>query len=82
MAVLEKQMAHRVTLEEAVAEDAYAWLERNSPLLLQAVNNALSDNKSPAQIRMAVSRMVGPDRQGLALRCYQAAQWVAGEFDQ
>lgn len=66
-----------VTLEEAINEDAYEWLARTSPRMLEAIQNELSRGRSPLEIRRLVSMHVGPDRAGLALRCYQAAIYIA-----
>jgi hypothetical protein len=70
----------KVTLEEAIAEDSCDWLAANAPRMVDAIHNSLISGLTPEQIRWVVSENVGPDRQGLALRCYQAARWMRGEF--
>jgi hypothetical protein len=75
-------MVDNMTLEAAIAEDAYEWMMANSPRLLFAIQHELQRGKNPDQVRMVVSNSVGPERQSVALRCYQAARWLAGEFDE
>ncbi len=65
-----------VTLEEAIAEDSFEWMARQAPRLLDAVSFELSAGRTPEDVRQIVSRQVGPERQALATRCYQAARWI------
>jgi hypothetical protein len=77
-----QQAIPKVTLEAALAEDAYDYLMRYSPRLVDALMHEITHGRSPKDIQHLVSSNVGPERQALALRCYLAARWVAGEFEE
>jgi hypothetical protein len=61
-------------LEQVIDQDGYLWLAVNAPAYLTAIQNALTKGETPETIRTYVSQRVGPERQGLALRCEQAAR--------
>lgn len=64
-----------LSLEEALANDAYEWLAINHPDLIDAIKFEIEKNKrSPEDIKRIVAQQVGPDRNALAMRCYQAAR--------
>lgn len=56
---------------------SYEWLSVNAPELVLAVAKELENGLDPAAIRFVVQRHVGPDREGLALRCEQAARYMS-----
>jgi hypothetical protein len=64
----------------AVALDkiSYEYLATNAPDLVVAIEQELRAGVQPEGVRFAVQRHVGPDREGLALRCEQAARYIAG----
>lgn len=55
---------------------SYEWLSVNAPDLLVAIELELNEGTGPDGIRFLVQRHVGPDREGLALRCQQAARYM------
>ena len=63
-------------LLDAIDRDGYEWLVTNAPHYIAAIEGELRQGATPEQIRYMVSRNVGPDRQGLALRCEQAARYL------
>lgn len=67
----------KLTLDEALAKEAYQWMAANVPELLDAIEYEMSSNHLTAEeVRRQVSQNVGPERQALATRCYQAARWM------
>ena len=60
----------------AIDYDAYEWLTSQAPHFLLAIEKELKQGRTPEEIRYMVSSRVGPDRQGLALRCEQAARYI------
>ena len=64
-------------IDRAICEDSYEWLIDNCPGLAQAVIDEVRAGASPEQIRGHVLRLVGAGREPLALRCQQAAAFVA-----
>ncbi|MBP8294440.1 MAG: hypothetical protein KAX65_16800 [Caldilineaceae bacterium] len=60
----------------AIDYDAYEWLSTNAPHYLAAIEKEIQGGRSPEAIRQIVSSRVGPERQGLALRCEQAARHI------
>jgi hypothetical protein len=62
-------------LIEALDRMSYEWLMTNAPELVVAISNELP-SMTPQGIRFIVQRHVGPDREGLALRCEQAARHI------
>ncbi|MEM7133443.1 MAG: hypothetical protein AAF702_44515 [Chloroflexota bacterium] len=65
-------------LRDVVDLDAYQWLQSHAPYYISAIQSSLSQGASPADIRQFISINVGTDRQGLALRCEQAARHIKG----
>ena len=63
-------------LIEAIDRDGYEWLLAYAPHYIAAIEDELRQGATPERIRYMVSRNVGPDRQGLALRCEQAARYL------
>lgn len=63
-------------LMAAIDYDAYEWLATNAPHYLTAIEKEIQNGRSPETIRQIVSGCVGPERQGLALRCEQAARHI------
>jgi hypothetical protein len=61
-------------LTEALDAMSYQWLSAQAPDLVLAIEAELTGGRSPYQIRLLTQRHVGPDRDGLALRCEQAAR--------
>lgn len=60
-------------LRDAVQLDAYLWMESNAPVYLAAIEHEVSKGASAADIRSRLVAELGPDRQALVRRCYQAA---------
>lgn len=60
----------------AIDYDAYEWLATNAPHYLAAIEKEIQSGRSPEAIRQIVSSRVGSERQGLALRCEQAARHI------
>lgn len=56
---------------------SYEWLATNAPDLLIAIDLELRAGTEPDGVRFIVQRHVGPDRENLALRCEQAARYIA-----
>lgn len=63
-------------LTEALDAISYQWLTTQAPELVVAIDQELDSGRTPYQIRLAAQRHVGPDRDGLALRCEQAARYM------
>ena len=66
-------------LAAALDRMSYEWLSTNAPDLVVAIDQELQVGTEPEGIRFIVQRHVGPDREGLALRCEQAARYMAGQ---
>jgi hypothetical protein len=64
-------------LGAALDRMSYDYLATNAPDLLLAIEEELDAGISPEGVRFFVQRRVGPDREGLALRCEQAARHMA-----
>ena len=69
----------RPTPATATALDriSYEWLATQFPDLVTAIEQDMARGATPAAIKFLVSRHVGPDRDGLALRCEQAARHMS-----
>lgn len=65
------------SLTAALDRMSYEYLATNAPDLVSAISAELSGGTGPEAIRFIVQRHVGPDREGLALRCEQAARHMA-----
>jgi hypothetical protein len=63
-------------LIQALDRMSYEYLSTNAPDLIVAIDQELHEGLTPAEIRFRVQRHVGPDREGLALRCEQAARYM------
>ena len=68
-----------VALTAALDRMSYEYLSTNAPDLVVAIDKELRSGAEPEGIRFIVQRHVGPDREGLALRCEQAARYMAGQ---
>jgi hypothetical protein len=66
-------------LTQALDRMSYEYLATNAPDLVIAIDRELRNGTEPDGIRFIVQRHVGPDREGLALRCEQAARFMAGQ---
>ena len=66
-------------LTAALDRMSYEWLSTNAPDIIVAIDQELRNGTGPEGIRFIVQRHVGPDREGLALRCEQAARYMAGQ---
>ncbi len=64
-------------LTAALDRMSYEYLATNAPDLLIAIDLELRSGTEPDGIRFIVQKHVGPDREGLALRCEQAARYMA-----
>lgn len=65
-------------LAAALDRMSYEYLAINAPDLVMAIDQELRNGTEPDGIRFIVQRHVGPDRDGLAMRCEQAARYMAG----
>lgn len=68
-------------LLDAIDADAFDWLTQHAPRYVTAIEAEIRQGRTPAEIRYIVASNVGPDRQGLALRCAQAARHMTGAGD-
>jgi len=66
-------------LTAALDRMSFEYLSTNAPDLIVAIDQELQAGTEPEGIRFIVQRHVGPDREGLALRCEQAARYMAGQ---
>ena len=64
-------------LAAALDRLSYEYLSTNAPDLFVAIDQELRAGAEPESIRFIVQRHVGPDREGLAMRCEQAARYMA-----
>lgn len=64
-------------LVAALDKMSYEYLATNAPDLVVAIEQEMRAGSAPEAVRFAVQRHVGPDREGLALRCEQAARYMA-----
>ena len=69
--------ANGAALVAALDRMSYEYLSTNAPDLIVAIDRELQAGNEPEGIRFIVQRHVGPDRNGLALRCEQAARYIA-----
>jgi hypothetical protein len=69
--------ASGAALIAALDRMSYDYLSTNAPDLIVAIDRALQDGNEPEGIRFIVQRHLGPDRDGLARRCEQAARYIA-----
>ena len=67
-------------LGEALDRMSYEYLSTNAPDLVVAIDRELAQGSTPEGIRFVVQRYVGPDRDGLARRCEQAARHMTGQL--
>lgn len=63
-------------LQAALDAASYEWLVSNLPDVAQAIEAEVAAGATPGEIKTAVLRHTG--RLELALRCEQAARWLAG----
>ena len=66
-------------LTSALDRMSYEYLATNAPDLVVAIDQELRAGAEPETVRFIVQRHVGPDREGLALRCEQAARYIASQ---
>jgi hypothetical protein len=66
-------------LVSALDKLSYDFLVTNAPELIPAIERALTDGLTPQGVRFIVQREVGSLREGIALRCEQAARYLAGQ---
>ena len=79
-AILEVAMQKiRVATKDALDRMSYEWLSTSAADLVMAIDAELKAGTEPAGIRFIVQRHVGPDRDGLALRCEQAARYLQSQ---
>lgn len=62
---------------QALDQISHQWLGDTHPRLAEAIEFEVRAGVTPAEIRRYVMRQT--QRAELALRCEQAARWVAGE---
>lgn len=64
-------------LTKALDASSYEWLVSNHPAIAEALEHEVREGATPAQIRRRV--LSHTQRLELALRCEQAARWLAEE---
>ena len=64
-------------LTVALDRMSYEYLVTNAPDLVIAIDQELRAGVEPDGIRFIVQKHVGADRENLALRCEQAARYMA-----
>lgn len=64
-------------LTNALDRMSYEYLSTTAPDLIVAIGQELRSGVAPETVRFIVQRHVGPERDGLALRCEQAARYMA-----
>lgn len=67
----------RSPILDALDADSWQWMSATSPELLDAIEREVADGKTPAQIQRTIAAHVGPERNALATRAYQAARHCA-----
>lgn len=60
---------------KALNEISFAWLSDNRPTLADAIEVAVGRGATPVEIRRFI--LARTERRELALRCEQAARWLA-----
>lgn len=68
--------ARRSPVLDALDADSYQWLATQAPDLLTAIELEMGDGRSPDQLQRLVAAHVGPEREALANRVYQAARHI------
>lgn len=64
-------------LVAALDAESYAYLSTCAPDILVAVEAEIASGKTPEQVQRIAAQHLGPDRQALAVRVWQAARHVA-----
>ena len=73
-------MPPKLTMPRLGAEldkESYLWLAANHPNILDAIEAEVAAGKTPQDVRLFVLRQTG--RIEIAMRCEQAARWVASQ---
>jgi len=60
----------------ALDADSYSWLSTQAPELLDAVEQEIAAGRTPQFLMRQVAAHVGPEREALAMRVYQAARHI------
>lgn len=66
-------MAKLSPILAAIYREDYEYLERMAPHFLIAIADELRQGKTPRDIKHAFFANTTPDRNGMAIRCYNAA---------
>lgn len=72
-------MSQKLTMPRLGAEldkESYLWLAANHPNILEAIEAEVGTGRTPQDVRLFVTRQTG--RLEIAMRCEQAARYVAG----
>lgn len=64
-------------LDAVLDAESWEWLCENAPPLAKGVKKALEAGLTPSDIRRRVVERLGAHRTPLALRCEQAARYLA-----
>lgn len=72
-----KPTAQGGALTAALDELSYEYLATNYPALVSAIDAELRGGLEPEGVRFVVLQHVGPEREGIAQRCEQAARHIA-----
>lgn len=65
------------SLSFALDQMSYEYFAINAPNLIVAIDDELQNGTLPEGVKFIVQSHVGPDREGLAMRCEQAARYMA-----
>lgn len=69
-------------IDAAVQFDDWEYIQVHAPAYADAVQARIDKSDSPKEIYRYVLQMVGPAREGIALRCLHAAQFLQNEKEQ
>lgn len=61
----------------ALDRDSYDWLSTAAPELLDAIESEVAAGRTPEAVGRMVAAHVGAERSALAIRCQQAAAYIA-----
>jgi len=63
-------------LQKAIYQESYEWMMSYAPMLVDAIEKELKTGNKSKAIHIKATHELGPDRQALALRCYQVAMYL------
>lgn len=69
----------RAALRAAFDRESYEYLAENAPEIVVALAADLNNGMSTTDVRFLVQSYLGQERKALALRCEQAARYLAAQ---